>query len=162
PRTATITSTAGAMSAYGTAPCVARVRQTRRCRRSGLTAAPAASAPAGTGSGSGAIRAGYQVPELRILVIVLLAEGAACATVCLPVRMLVSIVRRTFELSTFAQFFAVGTNQVTFADCASAEPGVPLTRRRSEVVFGRFPAFTIPASLPLEVKSAIHCSASVW
>ena len=76
-----------------------------------------------------------------------LADLAACCTVCLPVRMFVSIVRSTFELSTFAQFFAVGTNQVAFADCASAEPGVPLTRLSSEVVFGRFPALTIAASL---------------
>ena len=41
-----------------------------------------------------------------------LADFAACCTVCLPVRMFVSIVRSTFALSTFVQFFAVGTNQV--------------------------------------------------
>ena len=52
-----------------------------------------------------------------------LADLAACCTVCLSVRMFVSIVRSTFALSTFVQFFAVGTNQVAFADCASAEPG---------------------------------------
>src|ERR1700749_3973313 len=75
--------------------------------------------------------------------------------------MLVSIVRRMLELSTFAQFFAVGTNQVTFADWARADPGTPLTRLSWEVLFGRFPALTMPASLELEVKSAIHCSASV-
>ena len=68
-----------------------------------------------------------------------LADVAACCTVCLPVRKFVSIVRSTFELSTFAQFFAVGTNQVDFADSASAAPGVPLTRLSREVVFGRLP-----------------------
>ena len=57
-----------------------------------------------------------------------LADFAACCTVCLPVRILVSMVRRTFALSTFVQFFAVGTNQVDLADWASAAPGVPLTR----------------------------------
>ena len=56
-----------------------------------------------------------------------------------------SIVRSTFELSTLAQFFAVGTNQVDFAEVARAEPGVPLTRLSSEVVFGRLPALTIPS-----------------
>src|SRR5215471_15800031 len=76
--------------------------------------------------------------------------------------MFVSIERRTFELSTFAQFFAVGTNQVDLAACASAEPGVPLTRLSSEVVFGRLPAFTIPACEAFEVKSAIQASASDW
>src|SRR5215470_8819311 len=78
-----------------------------------------------------------QVLALRIEVMLLLADEAACWTVCLLVRMLLSIVCSTFALSTFVQFFAVGTNQVTFADCARAPPGVPLTRLSREVVFGR-------------------------
>ena len=57
------------------------------------------------------------VARVEDLVIWSLVALAACCTDCLPVRMFVSIVRRTFELSTFAQFFAVGTNQVSFADC---------------------------------------------
>src|SRR5262245_49009820 len=73
--------------------------------------------------------------------------------------MFVSIVRSTFELSTFAQFFAVGTNQVDRAAAASAVPGVPLTRWSRDVVFGRLPALTIVVCGPFAVKSAIHCSA---
>ena len=33
------------------------------------------------------------------------------------------MVRSTFALSTFAQFFAVGTNQVDFADCGERRAG---------------------------------------
>src|SRR5205823_3804761 len=72
----------------------------------------------------------------------------------------VSMLRSTFAFSTFAQFFAVGTNHVVPAAFASCEPGVPLTRLRRAVLFGRFPDFTIRPSLALFVKSAIQSSAS--
>src|SRR5262245_21667965 len=92
-------------------------------------------------------------------VILLLADLAASGTDCLLVRMFVSIDCRTFALSTFVQFFAVGTNQVTFADCASDEPGVPLTRFRRDVVFGRFPTFTMPFICGVAVNAEIQSTA---
>ena len=49
-----------------------------------------------------------------------LADFAAAWTDALPVRMCESMVWSTFALSTFVQFFAVGTNQVVFADVARA------------------------------------------
>src|SRR4051794_25061152 len=94
-----------------------------------------------------------------MLVMLSLADFAACCTDALPVRMCESMVWSTFALSTFVQFFAVGTNQVTFADFASCEPGVPLTRLRSVVVFGRFPVATIAFICGVAVKSAIQSTA---
>src|SRR5262245_18191961 len=99
------------------------------------------------------------VLAFSIEVICLLADEAAACTDFLPVRICVSMLRSTFAFSTFAQFFAVGTNHVDFAAVASCVPGVPLTRRSRAVLFGMLPAFTIPACAAVLVKSAIQASA---
>src|SRR5207253_6760312 len=70
------------------------------------------------------------------------------------------MLRSTFAFSTFVQFFAVGTNHPDVDACASCLPGVPATRWRRDVLFGRLPDLTIPASESLLVKSAIQSSAS--
>src|SRR5262249_17408759 len=147
-----MTRIAGAISAYGAAKRANERRVTRR-RRSGI-AAPAAS------------RFVLKVERLSYVlafsidVICLLADAAAAATVCLPDTMFVSMLRRTFAFSTFAQFFAVGTNQLELAAFARCDPGVPLTRLSRAVLFGRLPDLTISPSFALFVKSAIQSSAS--
>src|SRR5215210_1908901 len=95
-----------------------------------------------------------------MVVICALAEAAASWTVFLPLRICVSMLRRMFAFSTFVQFLAVGTNHVERAACASAEPGVPLTRLRSDVVFGRLPTFARPAIAELDVNSFSQSTAS--
>src|SRR4051812_8639813 len=99
------------------------------------------------------------VLAFNIDVICELADAAAACTLFLPVRICVSMLRSTLAFSTFAQFFAVGTNQVDLAACASCAPGVPLTIEKSDVAFGRFPDLTMPASEALPVYAAIQSSA---
>src|SRR2546423_15195831 len=69
------------------------------------------------------------------------------------------MLRSTFAFSTFAQFFAVGTNHVDWAACASCLPGVPETRLRREVLFGRLPDFTIPFSPAVLANGATQAPA---
>ena len=67
-----------------------------------------------------------------------LAKVAACLTLSFPVRIWVSMLRRTFPASILTQFFAVGTNQL-FAAARS----VMLFPSRL-VAFGTFPfAWTV-------------------
>src|SRR5581483_6105002 len=70
------------------------------------------------------------------------------------------MLRSTFPFSTFAQFFAVGTNHVRCAARASCVPGEPFTRLSRDVLFGMLPAFTIPLSPAVLVNAAIQSSAS--
>ena len=70
-----------------------------------------------------------------------LADGAACLTVSLPVRIWRSMLRRMLPFSTLTQFFAVGTNQLRRA----ARSSTLLPSRL--VVFGMLP---IPRSGVIE------------
>src|SRR5438093_3080089 len=128
-----MTTIAGAISVYGAAKRMTRRRERRR-RRS-ARAAPAAS--------MFVLKEGSvpYVLAFSIEVICLLADEAAAWTDFLPLTICVSMLRSTFAFSTFAQFFAVGTNQVDSAAWASCLPGVPETYLRRAVLFGRLPDF---------------------
>ena len=100
--------------------------------------------------------------RLLLCVTCLLACLAADWTVARPVRIRASMFWSTCAFSTFAQFGAVGTNQLDFAACAKgASCGLLALTPASDVVFGMTPAELVSWRMFwLEVYARIQSIAS--
>src|SRR5262245_17230691 len=107
-----MTTSAGRRRANGAAALTAR-SHVRRRRRRNRGEVPAAIDPFGTRLLDNETRAPIRHDyPFRVDVMFWLANVAACLTVSFPVRIWVSMLRRTLPLSMLTQFFAVGTNQL--------------------------------------------------
>src|SRR5262245_12252809 len=131
-----MTRIAGATSAHGASFPRICARERLRRRRYVPAAAPELPGRSSLDIRLASFRTTPYADALSVVVIWLLAAIAASLTDFLPVTIWDSMFWSTLPLSIFAQFFAVGTNHVTRAACASCLPGVPLPRWRRELVFG--------------------------
>src|SRR6185437_4713564 len=146
-----MTTAAGRSSPYGANAWPSRAR---RRRGAGVAAGSTVTAP------RSAIPSAYE-DALRICVICASAAFVALATLAWPLTIFESMLWSTFAFSTFAQFFAAGTNQLYSAALANGPSvGLPALIFTRDVVLGMFPASAILVSADVDVKSLIQSIAS--